>query len=61
MFATHLVPEVIVSYEARCLVSAEFKRVCFSLGIQNVTTSPYYSQHSHAEMLNPNLHVALIT
>lgn len=47
--------------EARCLVSVEFKRFCFSLDIQNVTTSPYYSQHSQAEMLNSKLRVALIT
>jgi hypothetical protein len=61
MFATFLVPEVIVSDEEKCLVSAEFKRFCFSLDIQNVITSPCYSQPSHAEMFNRNLRAALIT
>lgn len=61
IFATFLVPEVIVSDKAKCLVSAEFKRFCFSLGIQNITNSPYYSQPSQAEMLNRNLRAALIT
>jgi len=60
IFATFLVPEVIVSDEAKCFVSVEFKRSCFSLGIQNFTTS-YYSQPSHAEMLNRNLRATLIT
>jgi hypothetical protein len=61
IFATILVPEVIVSDEVKCFVSAEFKRFCFSLGIQNVTTFPYYSQPTHAEMLNRNLRAALMT
>jgi hypothetical protein len=61
IFAAFLVPDVIVSDEEKCIVSAEFKRFCLSLGIQNVTTSSYYSQPSHAEMPNRNLHAALIT
>jgi len=61
IFATILVHDVIVSDEAKCFVSAKFKRFCFSLGIQNVITSPYYSKPSHAEMFNCNLRAALIT
>jgi transposase InsO family protein len=55
VFASYSVPEIIVSDNAKCFVSDEFRRFCFSLGIQRVTTTPYYPNPSHAERFNRNL------
>jgi transposase InsO family protein len=54
------VPEVIVSDNAQCFVSRDFKNFCFGLGIKHVTTSPYYPQPSHAARFNRNMRAALI-
>jgi hypothetical protein len=59
VFASFSVPEVIVSDNAKCFVSDEFRRFCFLLGIQHVTTTPYYPNRSHAERFNRNLRTAL--
>ena len=60
IFSTFSVPAVIVSDNARCFTSREFRRFCFNLGVKHVTTSPYYPQPSHAERFNRNLRAALI-
>jgi hypothetical protein len=60
IFASFSVPETIVSDNAKCFVSLEFKQFCFDLGIKHVTTTPYYPQPSHAERFNRNLRSALI-
>jgi transposase InsO family protein len=60
IFSNFSVPEVVVSDNAKCFVSREFKQFCFGLGIQHVTTTPYYPQPSHAERFNRNLRSALI-
>jgi transposase InsO family protein len=59
VFASFSVPEIIVSDNAKSFVSDEFRRFCFSLGIQHVTTTPYYPNPSHAERFNRNLLAAL--
>ena len=60
IFGSFSVPEVLVSDNALCFTSREFRQFCFWLGIKHVTTSPYYPQPSHAERFNKNLHAALI-
>jgi hypothetical protein len=60
VFSTFSVPSVIVSNNAKCFVSQEFKQFCFGLGINQVTTTPYYPQPSHAERFNRNLRSAVI-
>jgi transposase InsO family protein len=60
IFANFSVPEVLVSDNARCFTSAEFRRCCFDLGIKHVTTAPYHPAPSHAERFNKNLRAALI-
>ena len=60
IFASFSVPEIIVSDNAQCFTSHEFKQFCFEMGIKHVTTSPYYPQPSHAERINKNLRAALI-
>jgi hypothetical protein len=40
-----------------CLVN--LGSFCFSLGIQHITTTPYYPSPSHAERFNRNLRAAL--
>jgi hypothetical protein len=60
IFATFSVPESIVSDNAQCFKSREFRQFCFELGIRHITTSPYYPQPSHAERFNRNLRAALI-
>jgi hypothetical protein len=59
IFACFSVPEIIVSDNAKCFVSGEFRKFCFSLGIQHITTTPYYPNPSHAERFNRNLRAAL--
>jgi transposase InsO family protein len=54
------VPEVIMSENAPYFPSREFRQFCFELGIEHITTSPYYPQPSDAERFNRNLRVALI-
>lgn len=54
------IPTTIVSDNGCQFTSNIFKRMCFSNGIQHVTTSPYYPQPSHAERFNRNLRSALI-
>jgi hypothetical protein len=44
IIGSFLVPEVVVSDNAQCFTSREFKQFCFELGIKHVTTSPYYLQ-----------------
>jgi hypothetical protein len=60
IFSTFSVPEKIVSDNAQCFVSREFRHFCFEMGVKHVTTSPYYPQPSHAERFNKNLRAALI-
>jgi transposase InsO family protein len=60
VFANFSVPSVLVSENARCFTSHEFKQFCFDLGIKHVTTTPYYPQPSHAECFTRNLRSALI-
>jgi transposase InsO family protein len=60
VFSTFSVPEVIVSHNAQCFTSREFKQLCFEMGVKHVTTSPNYPQPSHAERFNKNLRAALI-
>ena len=60
IFSTFSVPEVLVSDNAQCFTSREFRKFCFELGMKHVTTSPYYPQPSHAERFNRNLRSALI-
>jgi hypothetical protein len=59
LFSNFSVPEVIVSDNAQCFTSAEFRRFCFDMGIKHVI-SPYHPQPSHAERFNKNLRAALI-
>jgi hypothetical protein len=60
IFANFSVLEVLVSDNAQCFTSAEFRRCCFDLGIKHVTTSAYHPQPSHAERFNKNFRAALI-
>ena len=60
IFCSFSVPEVLVSDNAHCFTSQEFRHFYFGLGIKHVTTSPYYPQPSHAERFNRNLRNALI-
>jgi transposase InsO family protein len=60
IFSAFSVPEVLVSDNAQCFTSREFRKFCFELGVKHVTTSPYYPQPSHAERFNRNLRSALI-
>jgi len=55
------VPQTIVSDNGSQFTSHVFHRMCFGLGIQHVTTTPYYPQPSHAERFNRNLRSALIS
>jgi transposase InsO family protein len=60
IFCTFSIPEVLVTDNARCFTSREFRQFCLGLGIKQVTTSPYYPQPSHAERFNRNLRSALV-
>jgi transposase InsO family protein len=60
IFANFPVPEIIVSENAQCFTSWEFRNFCFDMAISHVTTSPYHPSLSHAERFNKNLRVALI-
>jgi transposase InsO family protein len=60
IFSSFSVPEVIVSDNAQCFTSREFRNFCFESGIRHVTTSPYHPQPSYAERFNKNLRAALI-
>jgi transposase InsO family protein len=60
IFCTFSITEVLVTDNARCFTSCEFRQFCFGLGIKQVTTSPYYPQPSHAERFYGNLRSALI-
>jgi len=60
IFGSFTFPEVLVSDNAPCFTSKEFRQFCFGLGIIHVNTSPYYPQPSHAERFNKNLRAALI-
>jgi transposase InsO family protein len=60
VFFAFSVPGVLVSDNAKCFVSKEFKQFRFGLGIKHVTTTPYYPQPSHGERFNRNLRSALI-
>jgi hypothetical protein len=59
IFASFSVPEVIVLDNTKCFLSGEFRKFCFSSGIQHITMTPYYPNPSHAESFNRNLHAAL--
>ena len=61
IFGSFSVPEILVSDNAPCFTSREFRQFCFGLGIKHVTTSTYYLQPSYAERFNMNLRGALIT
>jgi len=58
IFGSFSVPEVLVSNNAPCFTSREFRQFCFGLGIKHVTTSTYYPQPSYAERFNKNLRAA---
>jgi transposase InsO family protein len=58
--SSYSVPEVLVSDNARCFVSQEFRQFCFELGVKHIIASPFYPQPSHAERFNRNLRAALI-
>jgi transposase InsO family protein len=60
IFSSFSVPEVIVSDNAQCFTSREFRNFCFASGIRHVATSPYHHQPFHAERLNKNLIATLI-
>jgi hypothetical protein len=60
IFSIFLVPKILVSDNAQCFASREFRHFCFEMGVKHVTTSPYYPQPSHAERFNRNLRAALI-
>jgi len=60
VFSNFSVPETLVSYNARCFMSREFRHFCFEMGVTQVTTAPYYPQPTHAERFNKNLRAALI-
>jgi transposase InsO family protein len=59
-FSSFSVPETLVSDNAQCFTSREFRHICFELGVKHVHTSPYYPQPSHSERFNKNLRAALI-
>jgi transposase InsO family protein len=60
IFYSSSVPEILVSDNAQCFVSQEFKQFCFELRVKHITASPYYPQLSHAERFNRNRRVDLI-
>jgi transposase InsO family protein len=60
IFSSFSVPDVLVSDNAQCFASQEFRQFCFELGVKHVTTSPYCPQTSHAERFNRKLRAALI-
>jgi len=60
IFYSFSVPEILVSVNTQCFTSKEFQQFCFELGVDHVTTSPYYPEPSHAEWFNRNLQAALI-
>jgi transposase InsO family protein len=61
VFYAFSVPSVIVSDNAKCFVSKEYKQFCFGLGIKLVTTTPCYRSPAHAELFNRKLLSALIS
>jgi transposase InsO family protein len=52
IFSTFSVPETLVSDNAKCFTSREFRHFCFEMGVKHITTSPYYPQPSHADRFN---------
>lgn len=60
IFASFGFPQVIVSDNATQFTSLAFQQFLFGLGIQHVTTIPYYPNPSMAERVNRNLRSALI-
>jgi transposase InsO family protein len=60
IFSSFSVPETLVSDNAQCFTSTEFRKFYFELGVKHATTSHYYTQPSHAERFNKNLRAALI-
>jgi transposase InsO family protein len=60
VFAAFSVPEITVSDNAKSFVTQKFKQFCLDPEIKHVTTTPYYTQPSHAERFNTNLRSALI-
>jgi transposase InsO family protein len=60
IFSNFSVPEMIVTDNARCFTSNEFRKFCFGLGIKQITTSLYYPQPSQSERFNKNLRSDLI-
>jgi transposase InsO family protein len=61
IFSAFSVPKVLVSDNAQCFMSREFRHFCFEMGVRHITTSPYYPQPSHAERFNRNFRSALIS
>jgi hypothetical protein len=55
IFSSFSVSEILVSDNAQCFTSKEFRQFCFELGVKHVTTSPYQLQPSHAEQFDRNL------
>ncbi|KAJ4447626.1 hypothetical protein ANN_09633 [Periplaneta americana] len=53
-------PRILVTDNATQFISNDFRKFCFSTGIQHITTVPYYPNPSQAERVNRNLRPALI-
>lgn len=60
IFGTFGPPQTIVTDNASTFTSQRFKQFQLGMGIQHVTTTPYYPKPSYAERLNRNLKSALI-
>jgi hypothetical protein len=60
IFSIFGLSEILVSDNATQFTSRQFRNMCFTRGIRHITTTPYYSQPSHAERFNRNLRAALI-
>jgi transposase InsO family protein len=60
IFSSFSAPETLVSDNALCFTSKEFRQFCFERGVKHVTTYPYYPQPSRAERFNRNIRAALI-
>jgi hypothetical protein len=59
VFAVSGVSDIHISHNAAQFISCNFYHMCFVIGIQHVTTMPYYPQSSHAQRFNRNLCAAL--
>lgn len=60
IFVNCSVPKSIVTDNASIFTSNKFKQFCFQLGIEHITTSPFYPNPNQVERLHRNLRSALI-